>query len=97
MPYLLSALDRALGSPKTLVIAGLDLPGGPELLAAARAKLRPDLVIAAFTSKTKKELAVHVPAVAEMGQGPAAYLCVDRACGLPISEPAALAEQLDGK
>ena len=97
MPYLLSALDRALGAPKTLVIAGMDLPGGKELLAAARAKLRPDLVIAAFTSKTKKELAVHVPAVAEMGQGPAAYLCVDRACGLPISEPAALAAQLDAK
>ncbi|HEX4046439.1 MAG TPA: thioredoxin domain-containing protein, partial [Elusimicrobiota bacterium] len=66
MPYLLSALDRALGRPQTLVVAGLDLPGGKELLAAARAKLRPDLVVAAYTKRTKDELSALLPAVADM-------------------------------
>ena len=96
MPYLLSALDRALGSPKTLVIAGVDLPGGRDLLAVAREKLRPDLVIAAFTSKTKRDLAALLPAVAEMpdSKKAAAYLCVNRACGLPLTEPSELAARL---
>jgi hypothetical protein len=96
MPYLLCALDRALGTPQTLVIAGLDLPGGKELLAVARAKLRPDLVIAAFTSRTKKDLAAILPAVAEMKDA-AAYVCAGRACGLPIKDAAALAAKLDAK
>ena len=88
MPYLLSALDRALGEPKTLVIAGLDLPGGREMLAEARSKLRPDLVVAAFTSKTKKELAALLPAVAEMPDSTKAmaYVCIGRACGLPLTD-----------
>ena len=88
MPYLLSALDRALGEPKTLVIAGLDLPGGGEMLSEARSKLRPDLVVAGFTSKTKKELAALLPAVADMPDSTkaAAYLCVNRACGLPLAD-----------
>ena len=99
MPYLLCALDRALGSPKTLVIAGLDLGGGRELLAAARAKLRPDLVVAAFTRETKTDLSTLLPIVAAMPESPAAaaYVCVGRACGLPISDPTVLAARLDGK
>ena len=97
MPYLLSALDRALGKSQTLVIAGLDLPGGREFLTIARAKLRPDLIVAGFTAKTKKDLAKILPVVAEMPDSTqaAAYLCVGRACGLPLSEPAALAAKLD--
>ncbi|MFI5350417.1 MAG: hypothetical protein ACHQ2Z_12795, partial [Elusimicrobiota bacterium] len=88
MPYLLSALDRALGEPKTLVIAGLDLPGGGEMLSEARSKLRPDLVVAGFTSKTKKDLAALLPAVADMADSAkaTAYLCVNRACGLPLAD-----------
>jgi hypothetical protein len=99
MPYLLSALDRALGTPKTLVIAGLDLTGGLELLSAARAKLRPDVSLAAFTSATKGELAVLLPAVAAMPDAPnaAAYVCVGRACGLPVTRAGDLAALLDGK
>jgi uncharacterized protein YyaL (SSP411 family) len=97
MPYLLCALDRALGKAQTIVIAGLDLPGGAELLAAARARLRPDAVIAGFTSKTKKDLAILLPAVAEMPDSPRAqgYVCVGRACGLPIADAEDLARRLD--
>ena len=97
LPYMLCALDRALGAPQTVVIAGLDLPGGRELLAEARRRLRPDAVIAAFTAKTKDALAVLLPAVAAMPAAPAAavYVCVGRACGLPLMDPAALAKRLD--
>jgi len=99
MPYLLSALDRALGKPQTLVIAGLDLPNGQEFLSIARAKLRPDLVVAGFTAETKKDLAKLLPVVADMpdSKRAAAYLCVGRACGLPITEQAALTARLDAK
>jgi uncharacterized protein YyaL (SSP411 family) len=53
-------------------------------------------VIAAFTSKTKKELAALIPAVAAMpdAKTAAAYLCVNRACGLPISKPSELIAKL---
>ena len=97
MPYLLSALDRALGTPKTVVIAGLDLPGGRELLAAAREKLRPDATVAAFTAANKAELSALLPAVAAIPEGPAAaaYVCVGRSCGLPLSFPHELSRRLD--
>jgi uncharacterized protein YyaL (SSP411 family) len=99
MPYLLCALDRALGRPKTVVIAGLELSGGAELLAAARAKLRPDVCLAGFTKTTKKELSALLPAVAAMpdGKEAAAYVCVGRACGLPVRDATALASRLDEK
>ncbi|MFI5362420.1 MAG: thioredoxin domain-containing protein [Elusimicrobiota bacterium] len=99
MSYYLCALERALGVPKTLIIAGLDLPGGRELLAAARSKLRPDVSVAAFSKKTKKELSALLPAVAAMPESgtAAAYVCIGRACGLPISDPSALTARLDSK
>jgi uncharacterized protein YyaL (SSP411 family) len=98
MPYLLCALDRALGTPKTAVIAGADLPGGAELTAALRSTLRPDVAVAAFTSRTKKALAELIPAVAAMPDSAkaAAYVCVGRACGLPLSTPAELERRLGG-
>ncbi|HAZ08187.1 MAG TPA: thioredoxin domain-containing protein [Elusimicrobia bacterium] len=97
MPYMLCALDRALGRPRTLVIAGLDLPGGGELLAAARARLRPDLVTAGFTARTKADLERLVPAVGAMALGAraSARLCEGRSCGLPITDPEELSRKLD--
>ena len=97
MPYLLCALDRALGRAQTIVIAGLDLPGGGELLAAARARLRPGAVVAGFTKETKPALAALVPAVREMPDAPRAqaYVCAGGACGLPLMDAAALDRRLD--
>jgi uncharacterized protein YyaL (SSP411 family) len=94
--YLLSALDRALAAPRTALIAGLDLPGGAELLAAARAGLRPDVLVAGFASKDQDALAALMPAAAgiRLGARAAAYVCVGGACGLPIAEPDALARRL---
>ncbi|MBI3564309.1 MAG: thioredoxin domain-containing protein [Elusimicrobia bacterium] len=99
MAYLLGVLDRALGTPRTLVVAGTDLPGGAELLAAARARLRPDLTVAGFVRKDKAALAALMPAVSAMPDAPraAAFLCVGRACGLPTEDPAELARRLDAR
>jgi len=95
--YLLSALDRALAAPRTVLIAGLDLPGGEELLAAARAGLRPDAILAGFTAATRAATQALLPVVAEIKPAPraAAYVCVGGACGLPLSDPGALARRLE--
>jgi uncharacterized protein YyaL (SSP411 family) len=94
--YLLSALDRALSPAKTVLIAGLDLPGGADLLAAARAKLRPDVLLAGFTTANREETAELLPIVADirLGARAAAYVCVGGACGLPLASPDALAQRL---
>jgi len=97
MPYLLCALGRALGNGKTAVISGWDLPGGAELLTACRSTLRPDVVVAAFNGETKKSLAELLPMISKMpdSESAAAYVCVGRACGLPIANAAELESRLD--
>ena len=96
LPYMLCALDRAIGKPRSVLIAGLELPGGAELLAAVRSRAWPDLTVAAFTRVTKTALSALVPAVASIPEGEraAAYVCVGRACGLPEAEPAGLLRRL---
>ncbi len=95
--YLLSVLDRALASPRTALIAGLDLPGGRELLAAARARLRPDVFVAGFTAETQGALSEILPAATQMrlADRAGAYLCVGGACGLPVFSAAELTSRLD--
>ena len=97
MPFLLTAFERVLGKPRTLLIAGADMPGGAALIAAARAKLRPDLILAGYRGADKDALARVIPIVRDIPDAPRAraYLCVDRACGLPIEDPAELARRLD--
>jgi hypothetical protein len=96
MPFLLAAWDRAAGKTATLVIAGVDLPGGKELSGVARENLRPGLVFAAFARADRAALANTVPIVSEMTEGARAraYLCVERACGLPIENADELRERL---
>ncbi len=96
MPFLLAAWDRALGKTATLVIAGVDLPGGKELAGVARESLRPGLVFAAFKKDDRAALAKTIPIVSEMAEGTRAraYLCVERACGLPIENAEELRERL---
>ncbi len=97
LPFMLTVFDRVLGKSAALLIAGADLPGGPELIAAARVKLRPDLVVAGYRAADKEALARVVPVVREIPNAPRAraYLCVNRACGLPIEDAAELARRLD--
>ncbi|MCM2305526.1 MAG: hypothetical protein NDJ72_12530, partial [Elusimicrobia bacterium] len=96
MPFLLAAWDRAIGKTSTLIIAGLDLPGGKELAGVARESLRPGLVFAAFKKDDRAALAEILPIVKDLAEGARAraYLCVDRACGLPIENPEELRERL---
>jgi len=94
--FLLSGLDRVLGAPKTVLVAGLDLPNGVELLAAARAGLRPDAVFAAFDARSRGALGSLMPAAEKIraAEGAAAYLCASGACGLPIGDAAELSRRL---
>ncbi|MDP3543883.1 MAG: thioredoxin domain-containing protein [Elusimicrobiota bacterium] len=86
MPFLLAAWDRAAGKRRTLIIADVDLPGGKELLGVVRERIRPGLVFAAYRRADKAALTATMPIVGEFseGAGARAYLCVERACGLPI-------------
>jgi|CXWL01.1.fsa_nt_gi uncharacterized protein YyaL (SSP411 family) len=97
LPFLLTAFDRVLGKPKTLLISDADLPGGAELAAAARRKLRPDLVLTGYRDADKDALARIVPVVREIPKAPRAraYLCINHACGLPIEDAVELARRLD--
>lgn len=86
MPFLLAAWDRAAGKTTTLIIADVDLPGGTELLNVVREKMRPGLVFAAYRRADRAALSTTIPIVGEFSEGARAraYLCVERACGLPI-------------
>jgi uncharacterized protein YyaL (SSP411 family) len=98
MPFLLGAWDRSLGKTATLLVAGADLPGGAELVSVAREKLRPGLSFAAYRRADKAALAAQVPVVSGISDAPRAraYLCVDRACGLPTEDAAELRRRLEG-
>jgi uncharacterized protein YyaL (SSP411 family) len=97
LPYMCCALDRALGRSRVVVIAGLEKPGGTEMLQAVRAKLRPGLSAAGFTAKTAAAAARLLPAAAEMelGEKARAYICQDGACGLPTEKAAELFRRLE--
>jgi uncharacterized protein len=97
LPYMCCALDRALGKARVVVIAGLEKPGGTEMLQAVRAKLRPGVSVAGFTAKTAAAAARRLPAAAEMelGEKARAYVCQDGACGLPTEKAAELFRRLN--
>jgi uncharacterized protein YyaL (SSP411 family) len=94
--HMLGALDRALGAPKTVLVAGLDLPNGVELLEAARRRLRPDAVLAGFDARTRGAIVSLLPAAVKIpdAETAAAYLCAGGACGLPLRDPAELERKL---
>jgi uncharacterized protein YyaL (SSP411 family) len=98
MPFLLAAWDRALGKTATLIIADADLPGGKELAGVARESLRPGLVFAAFARADRAALTTILPIVKDLSEGSRAraYLCFDRACGLPIGNTEELRRRLAG-
>ena len=97
LPFLLVALERALGADRSLILAGVDLPGGAELVAAARARFRPSLVVAGFRRADKEAFARVVPHAEGMvvDARARAYLCESGACGVPVVDPAELRRRLD--
>jgi hypothetical protein len=90
-PVLLAALDYASDRSKEIAIVGD--PASPEsraLLAAVHAGFNPNLVVAAGASRAD---AVPLLRDKPMRNGrPTAYVCEDRVCRAPTSDPKAAAE-----
>lgn len=96
-PYMMAALDWALGEPRQLAVAG---PRGDAatdaLLAAARSVFAPKQVRTWLSPETLGHpfLASFAFLRKEAAGAPRAFLCVRGACQLPTEDPAALAEAL---
>ncbi len=89
----LSALDFALGEPKEIAIVGEN--GAPEMLDVIFSEYRPNQVVA-YARDGKDSV---VPLLADrtpLDSRATAYVCRHFACQLPVTEPDALAAQLNG-
>jgi uncharacterized protein len=100
MPQMLVAVARAAAPARHLVIAGRrDAPDTRALLAQLDRRFLPfDQLLLVEGGERGRRLAALAPFTAALkapGGRATAYLCVDYACRLPTSDPAALAAQLD--
>ena len=85
VPEMLCALDFALGKPRQIVIAGE--PAAPDtqaLLRVVRRGYRPNQVVMLACDQSTPRPPIDGKA--------AAYVCVDRTCRLPTTEPSELAK-----
>ncbi len=97
MPVMLVAMEAAAHPARHVVIAGEASPERDALLAVARRGFRPFDDVVVVDEGSRAALAPLAPFAASLHprDGRAtAYVCVDRACRLPVTEPDALAEQL---
>ena len=98
MPQMLVAMDLAARPARHLVIAGEPSPAREALLAVTRARFRPfdDVVVVDDASRaTLARLAPFTAGLRPVEGRPTAFVCVDHACRLPVTEPEAFAAQLD--
>ena len=98
MPQMLGAMDLAAHPARHVVIAGEPSPERAALLNVARAGFRPFDDIVVVDEASRAALSARAPFAATLrpvGGAPTAYVCVDHACRLPVTDPAALAAQLD--
>ena len=97
-PALLAALDFRLDRPKEVVLVRPPGDPGARLLAVVHGAYLPNRVLAVVTEGTDQtEHAATVPLVADkraLGGAPTAYVCEQRVCARPTSEPDELARQL---
>ncbi len=87
--HLLRALDFHLASKREVALVGRDFS---VLESVVRSEFRPNVVVAAGPAG-----AVEPPlldARTEIGGEPAAYVCEGFTCNLPVTDPAALAQEL---
>jgi uncharacterized protein YyaL (SSP411 family) len=93
---LLSAIDFALGRPKEIAIIGpSDAAGTQALRKLVFDRFLPNRVIAGAADESS---AAHIPLLADRtarGGLPTAYVCEGYVCQAPVTEPTALAAQLD--
>ncbi|MEK7765990.1 MAG: thioredoxin domain-containing protein, partial [bacterium] len=98
-PQFLSAVLFASGTRQELVLAGDPAsPGVAALRRVARTGFHPDLTILyADGGEGQRRLSAWLPFVANMkplNGAATAYLCVNKTCDLPVTDPAALARSL---
>ena len=89
--HLLQALDFHLASTRELALAGVGLE---DLAAVARSAFRPHLVIAGGPQGT--DVPELMRGRTEIDGSPTAYLCEGFTCRMPVTDPDALREELDG-
>ena len=100
MPQMLVAMDLAQSPARHVVIAGDPAAADTRaMIAAFESRLRPrDLLLVTPTGAAQRRLAAHVPFVgplATQGGRATAFVCVNYACRLPLTDPAAFAAELD--
>ncbi len=100
LPCMLSALAFALTPPRQIVVAGDPRdPGARRLLETVHGKFLPHkILILANGGQDQEALVRRLPFLKSLppaGGKPTAYVCVDHACQLPTSDPAALAQRLE--
>jgi hypothetical protein len=97
-PAMLAALALRLDGPTHVVIAGEAAdPRTQALAATARAGFSPGRIVLLADAKTRTALATSAPwlgAMTEVTGAPAAYVCRDRACQRPVTDPQALGQAL---
>lgn len=94
--YLLSALDLYLRPSREVVIVGdPEDPATQALRQAVQERWLPDTVTAASAPEnTVRSLVTPLQGRTLVNGKPAAYVCRNYACNLPVTEPEALAQQL---
>jgi uncharacterized protein YyaL (SSP411 family) len=100
LPQMLCALDATLSDPMQIVVTGpVGQPESAALLRVIRGLYLPNkVVLLADGGQNQDWLAEHVAGVRSMGslQGrPAAYVCRNSTCELPVTEPKELLELLE--
>jgi hypothetical protein len=98
MPQMLVAMDLAAHPGRHLVIAGEPSPAREALVAVARSRFRPfdDVVVVDEASRaTLTRLAPFTAGLRPVDGRPTAFVCVNHACRLPVTDPEAFAVQLD--
>ena len=94
--YLLDALDRAVHPPLEVAIVGD--PSDPATAALARVvatRLLPGTVVLTAPPAVGADLSPLLVGREQIEGRPTAYVCRDYTCTLPVTEPGALAAQLD--
>ena len=96
VPMMAAALSAHVAGLTQVVITGTG-PAAIDLNRTASAAYRPFTIVLALTSEMRAQLGAAMPWLASMrdvdGQ-PAAYLCRNFTCGLPVTSPEALDQQL---
>ena len=93
----LCALDFLLSMPKEIAIIGRpDDPATRALLAIVRSRYLPNKVLAGSDAPVRNTASPLLEGRGLVDGQPAAYVCEHYVCQQPVTEPQALAQQLDG-